>query len=288
MYINIETCIWAMKHSHLRHGLIVDALWKTNVWAQFLRLALSLWGRPFPFNTSSFIVGSSSSQTLLVDFTFWVYFVQKPRASSMEYPFAMLPSSLAMIRTYPFRAFMYRSIGYIHLVWTGPHRSNSPTICTTNCVITSKVARGNTFSIVDIVSTTSSLNICIVLGSITFEQILLNIWFKLMRDMQISSCINLQRQRGIAYCIKMCNHGTSTPSASHPWPPFCARQMHNVLESSIVWWFARLSSFLHMSRHRAQLVSCMSHLPLVTTKVGVGCLFLPCLFKLPPYISPQK
>jgi hypothetical protein len=41
------------------------------------------------------------------------------------------------------------------------------------------------------------------LGLITFEQILLNIWFKLMKDMQISSCINMRRQRGITYCMRM-------------------------------------------------------------------------------------
>ncbi len=194
-----------MKHFHSHHGYVVDALWRTNVWAQFLRLAFSLWRHPFPSSTSLLIVGSSlSSQILLlVDFTFWMYYVQKPRASSMEYPFAMLPFGLAMFWTYLFWAFMYRSIGYIHLVWTVPHKSNFSTRCTTKCVITSKVVGGNTFSIVGSVFATSSLNTCIVLGLITFEQILLNIWFKLMKDMQISSCINMRRQRGITYCMRM-------------------------------------------------------------------------------------
>jgi hypothetical protein len=185
-----------MKHSHLHHGFVVDASWRMNVWAQFLRLTLSLQGCPFLSRTSSFMVGSSlSSHTLLyMDLTCWMYFMQKLRASLMEYWFAML-------RTYPFKAFIYLSMGYIHLVWIRPQIFNYSTSCTTKWVITSNMAGGNTFFMLQIVSVTSFLSTCIVLGSIIFVHILLNILLRLIRDMCISSCIKLWRQKGNTYWI---------------------------------------------------------------------------------------
>ncbi len=119
-------CVWGMKHSHSHHGFVVDALWRMNVWGQFLKLVLNLLGHPFPSSTSSFIVGSplSSHTFLLMDYTSWMHYVQKPMASSTEYPFAMF-------HAYLFKAFIYCSMGYIHLVATWPHGSNSSARCIT-------------------------------------------------------------------------------------------------------------------------------------------------------------
>jgi len=103
---------WVECSSHSHHGWVVDVLWRTNVWVQLLRLTFNLQEHPLPLSISSYIVGSSlSSHTLLlVNFTSWIYLVQNPRASSMTYPIAMLPSNQATFLTYPFRAFMYCSI----------------------------------------------------------------------------------------------------------------------------------------------------------------------------------
>jgi len=40
---------------------------------------------------------------------------------------------------------MYRSIGYIHWQWTGPHMNNCYTKCTGRCVMTFKNVGGNSF-----------------------------------------------------------------------------------------------------------------------------------------------
>jgi hypothetical protein len=96
-----------------------------------------------------------------VDFTSWMYYVQNPNAYSMTYPIAMLPSSRAMFLTYPCRAFIYLSMGYIHLVWIGPQRSSS----SIRCVMMLKHVGGKTFSRVDIVFATSIHKTSMVLGS---------------------------------------------------------------------------------------------------------------------------
>ncbi len=81
-----------------------------------------------------------------------------PQASSIAYPVAMFPLGLLTFIIKPFRAIMYLSMGYIHLVWTGPQISNSFTRWTTRRVITSKQARRNTFSNIAMVFATFTLS----------------------------------------------------------------------------------------------------------------------------------
>ncbi len=139
------------------------------MWAQLKRLSFFLQQCPFLSSISSCIIGSSLSSHifLLVDFTSWIYYVQNPSAYSMTYPIAMLPSSRAMFLTYLYKAFIYLSMGYIHLVWTGPQRSSS----SIRCVMMSKHVGGKTFSRVDIVFSTSIHKTSMVLGSKFIEHL---------------------------------------------------------------------------------------------------------------------
>jgi len=62
---------------------------------------------------------------------------------------------------YPFKVFLYHLMGYIHLITMGSHKFKCFARYITKCIMVSKLG-GNTFS----------LNTSIVLGSITFAQIL--------------------------------------------------------------------------------------------------------------------
>jgi hypothetical protein len=147
----------------------------------------------------------------------------------------MLPFECAMFQTNPFKAFMYLSIWYIHLVWIRPQMSNSSTICITKCVMISKQTRGNTFSRVNIISTAYTFSTCMVLGSITFKQSLLNIQLRLIRAIQISSFIKLQYKVVILVTSWCGSHGTLVFEAYHPYGLYFAKLLHNLLEFSIFW-----------------------------------------------------
>lgn len=161
-----------MGHFHLHHGSIVDVLWKMNVWAQFLRFAFSLWRQPFPSNTSSFIIGSSGYHPKLS--SLWIshfkYIVCK-NLKLLQWNIHLLPFGCAIFPLYPFKVFLYHLMGYIHLITMESHKFNFFTRYITKYIMISKLG-GNTFFIVDMVFATSSLNTSIVLGSITFAQIL--------------------------------------------------------------------------------------------------------------------
>ncbi len=113
--------------------------------------------------------------------------------------FWLISTSVSYI---PFRVFMYLSMGYIHCVWMGPHVSSFSTRWTTKCVITSKQIGGIFFSNDDMVFATLSFSTFILLGSITFKQSLLKIRLKLIRDIHVSSCINVQRHKANTYYVR--------------------------------------------------------------------------------------
>jgi len=156
-----------------------------------------------PSRISSCIVGSSPSSCtfFFVDFTFWMYYVQNPKSFSIAYPIAMLLFSWAIFLTYPLKVFMYLSVGYIHDVWFGPQRSSSSTRWITRWVITSKLARGKTFSKVNMVSAVSSMITYMVMRSMALAQSLLKTLLKLIKAFRISEGITFWRQRGNICCM---------------------------------------------------------------------------------------
>ena len=74
------------------------------------------------------------------------YVAQKFVHSSIRYPFAIDASGRALLRTYLFNVFIYLSIGYIHLNWTGPPSRASLVKCMVRWTMTSKNAGGKIFS----------------------------------------------------------------------------------------------------------------------------------------------
>ena len=73
------------------------------------------------------------------------YDAQKLVHSSIKYPLAIDASGRALFLTYLFNVFMYLSIGYIHLNWTGPPSRASLVKCMVKWTMTSKNAGGNFF-----------------------------------------------------------------------------------------------------------------------------------------------
>ncbi len=175
-------------------GLIVAALLSTNMWAHPLRLTPNLWRCLLLSSISSCIVDSSlSSHTLLLmDFIYWMYLVQKLNASSTTYSIDMLPYGHVWFLTYPFRAFMYHSMGYIHHVWTWPNMWSFSKRWTTKCVITLKHVGRKTFFKVHMVFATLTFSTSMLFESITYKQSLLNIWLKLVKDFHVSFYTNVR------------------------------------------------------------------------------------------------
>ena len=96
-------------------------------------------------------------------------------ASCIKYPSHMLPSGFALLRTNFFRSFIYRSIGYIHLVLIGPQCSSSFSRCIRRCIEILNIVGGNSRSNNQRNSTTSSLKFSKFEGSSTCKLILFNI-----------------------------------------------------------------------------------------------------------------
>lgn len=89
--------------------------------------------------------------------------------SSMVKPSAMFPSGLEYVRTKSLKDSMYLSIGYIHLLCTGPHMNNSCTKWISRWVIMSTNIGGNYLSNINNTNAASSIDDSLSFMSIIFS-----------------------------------------------------------------------------------------------------------------------
>ena len=125
-----------------------DVFWRIKACIALLSWYDSLKRHPFPSNNSLVTLSSSSSShtrrlTFLKSF---IYYVQNPMASCIEYPSDMLPSGFSLVRTFFFKTFIYHSIGYIHLILTRPQCSSSYCRYIKRCIEMLKIVGGNSRS----------------------------------------------------------------------------------------------------------------------------------------------
>jgi hypothetical protein len=104
--------------NYLRHGDINSTFYNTKECAMSQRSVIMIRGHPFPSSILSFMWGFflSSHTHLLMAMKSYMYLMQNPKASSSAYLLAMLPFSLVLFCTNPFRVFKYLSIKYIQCI----------------------------------------------------------------------------------------------------------------------------------------------------------------------------
>ena len=95
--------------------------------------------------------------------------------SYIKYPLHMLSYGFSLLQTNFLRSFIYRSIGYIHLILIGPKCFSSFSRCIRRCIQILNIVGGNSHSNKQRTSTTSSFKLSKFEGSNTCILILFNI-----------------------------------------------------------------------------------------------------------------